>query len=140
MSLFSDVDDKEIRRVVARLLKQYKAYRVAFQNKLEQDAEGIDQLFPMLNDVEKEKFLFVKQIDRAIENALNEIEREIIQRKYLDNHRVKDIDVYLDLGLTKDQYYIHKKYAINLIATALRIILALFFISRQKPDKIRDKT
>ena len=122
MSLFSDVDDKEIRRVVARLLKQYKAYRVAFQNKLEQDAEGIDQLFPMLNDVEKEKFLFVKQIDRAIENALNEIEREIIQRKYLDNHRVKDIDVYLDLGLTKDQYYIHKKYAINLIATALRII------------------
>lgn len=122
MSLFSDVDDKEIRRVVARLLKQYKAYRVAFQNKLEQDAEGIDQLFPMLNDVEKEKFLFVKQIDRALENALNEIEREIIQRKYLDNHRVKDIDVYLDLGLTKDQYYIHKKYAINLIATALRII------------------
>ena len=122
MSLFSDVDDKEIRRVVARLLKQYKAYRVAFQNKLEHDAEGIDQLFPMLNDVEKEKFLFVKQIDRAIENALNEIEREIIQRKYLDNHRVKDIDVYLDLGLTKDQYYIHKKYAINLIATALRII------------------
>ncbi|MBZ9536815.1 ArpU family transcriptional regulator [Cytobacillus oceanisediminis] len=122
MSLFSDVDDKEIRRVVARLLKQYKAYRVAFQNKLEQDAEGIDQLFPMLNDIEKEKFLFVKQIDRAIENALNEIEREIIQRKYLDNHRVKDIDVYLDLGLTKDQYYIHKKYAINLIATALRII------------------
>jgi len=122
MSLFSDVDDKEIRRVVARLLKQYKAYRVAFQNKLEQDAEGIDQLFPMLNDIEKEKFLFVKQIDRALENALNEIEREIIQRKYLDNHRVKDIDVYLDLGLTKDQYYIHKKYAINLIATALRII------------------
>jgi ArpU family phage transcriptional regulator len=122
MSLFSDVDDKEIRRVVARLLKQYKAYRVAFQNKVEQDAEGIDQLFPMLNDVEKEKFLFVKQIDRALENALNEIEREIIQRKYLDNHRVKDIDVYLDLGLTKDQYYIHKKYAINLIATALRII------------------
>jgi len=122
MSLCSDVDDKEIRRVVARLLKQYKAYRVAFQNKLEQDAEGIDQLFPMLNDIEKEKFLFVKQIDRALENALNEIEREIIQRKYLDNHRVKDIDVYLDLGLTKDQYYIHKKYAINLIATALRII------------------
>lgn len=122
MSLFSDVDDKEIRRIVARLLKQYKAYRVAFQNKLEQDAEGIDQLFPMLNDIEKEKFLFVKQIDRALENALNEIEREIIQRKYLDNHRVKDIDVYLDLGLTKDQYYIHKKYAINLIATALRII------------------
>ncbi|MDK8641319.1 ArpU family transcriptional regulator [Niallia taxi] len=111
MSLFSDVDDKEIRRVVARQLKQYKAYRVAFQNKLEQDAEGIDHLFPMLNDIEKQKFLFVKQIERALDDALNEIEREIIKRKYLGNHRVKDIDVYLDLGLTKDQYYIHKKYA-----------------------------
>ncbi|MGP7817754.1 ArpU family phage packaging/lysis transcriptional regulator [Niallia sp. 01092] len=122
MSFFQTVDDKEIRRVVARQLKHYKAYKVAVENKTEQDKEGIEQLFPMLNDHENEKFLFVKQIDRAMENALDEIERDIIQRKYLGNHRVKDIDVYLDLGLTKDQYYIHKKYAINLIATALRII------------------
>lgn len=122
LSLFPEIDDKEIRRTVARELKRYKAFKVAVQNKLEQEEKGLEHLFPVLNCQHSEKELKVQQIERAMENALDETEREIIQRKYLSNARVKDITVYLDMELTKDQYYKHKGEAISLIATALGII------------------
>ncbi|GAB1533693.1 hypothetical protein YSY22_51160 [Brevibacillus formosus] len=54
--------------------------------------------------------------------SLDEIERRIVEEKYLSTSRVKDINVYLDLGLTKDQYYTKKKDAIRQIATALGMI------------------
>ncbi|WP_309304450.1 hypothetical protein [Brevibacillus laterosporus] len=57
------------------------------------------------------------------------MERKIIEEKYLSPIRVNDINVYLDLGLTKDQYYIKKGEAISQIATALGIILVPIFIS-----------
>ncbi|GED70044.1 hypothetical protein BRE01_37460 [Brevibacillus reuszeri] len=42
--------------------------------------------------------------------------------KYLSTSRVKDINVYLELGLTKDQYYESKKDVIAQIAKALGMI------------------
>lgn len=63
-----------------------------------------------------------KQIERALEYSLDEVERQIIEEKYLSTSRVKDINVYLDLGLTKDQYYTKKKEAIMQIATVLGMI------------------
>jgi ArpU family phage transcriptional regulator len=64
----------------------------------------------------------VSQIERALKYTLDEIERRIIEEKYLGTARVKDITLYLDMGLTKDQYYAKKKEAIFQIATALGII------------------
>jgi len=122
LSLFEDVNEKEVRRTVARELKQYKALKVAQQNRDERLQEGVNSLFPSLNQNEKEKELKVRQIDRALEYALDEVERQIIKEKYLSPKRVKDINLYLDMGMTKDQYYTQKKEAIFLIAAALEII------------------
>lgn len=120
--LFKDVNEKEVRRVVGRELKQYKALKVSLQNRLECEEAGITILYPTLNHEEKMKELKVKQMDRALQNALDDIEREIITQKYLSSTRVKDINLYLDMGLTKDQYYSIKKQAIFQLATALGII------------------
>lgn len=122
LSLFGDVDEKEVRRKVARELKRYKALKVAIINKQELDEEGLDNIFPSLCDSDKEKYIKYKQIQRAMTEALDETERIIIERKYLAPSRVKDISIYLDMGLTKDQYYEYKKQALFQIATALRII------------------
>ncbi len=120
--LFKDVNEKEVRRVVGRELKQYRALKVSLQNRLEREEAGITILYPTLNHEEKMKELKVKQMDRALQNALDDIEREIITQKYLSSTRVKDINLYLDMGLTKDQYYSIKKQAIFQLATALGII------------------
>jgi len=122
LSFFPDVNEKEVRKEVAKQLKKYKAYKVAVQNKSEQENEGMDQLFPVFNEKQKEKLIIVRQIERALQNALDDLEREVIERTYLSNKRTKDINVYMDMGLTKDQYYMHKGNAIKLIATALGII------------------
>ncbi|MEJ8547835.1 ArpU family phage packaging/lysis transcriptional regulator [Brevibacillus borstelensis] len=88
----------------------------------EQAEKGIDQLFPRLQLSETKNEWKARQIERALQYSLDETERKIIGKKYLNPVRVSDIDVYLDLGLTKDQYYPKKKEAIFQIATALRII------------------
>lgn len=122
LSFFPEINEKEVRKVVARQLKEYKAFKVSVQNKNEQIIEGVQGIFPILNREQNQKAIIVRQIDRALENALDEVEREIITRKYLSNTRVKDTSIYMDMGLTKDQYYVHKREAIRLIATALGII------------------
>lgn len=122
LSLFGDIDEKEVRRKVARELKRYKAIKVALVNKQELDDEGLNNIFPTLCDSDKLKVIKYKQIHRALNEVLDETERNIIERKYLGPTRVKDISIYLDLGLKKEKYYELKKSAISLIATALRII------------------
>lgn len=120
--LVQGVDERKVRNIVVKELKEFKALRIAMENKKEIEEEGLEILFPMLNNNEKEKIIKFKQINRAINEALDEIEREIIDKKYLSTTRVKDIELYLDMGITKDQYYMYKKQAIFQIATALRII------------------
>jgi ArpU family phage transcriptional regulator len=120
--MFPPVDERAVRQAVAKELKNYKALRVAVQNKQEQAENGIDHLFPKLSQTQVLNELKAKQIERALEFTLDEIERKIIEEKYLSPARVNDINVYLDLGITKDQYYIKKREAIFQLATALRII------------------
>jgi ArpU family phage transcriptional regulator len=122
LSFLQPVNEREVRKAVIKELKKYKALRVAVQNKQEQAEEGIDQLFPRLQYSETKNELKARQIERALQYSLDETERKIIEEKYLSPVRVNDINVYLDLGLTKDQYYIKKREAIFQIATALRII------------------
>lgn len=122
LSLFPPIDERGVRHAVAKELKAYKALRVAAQNRKEQQEKGIDQLFPRLQASDTENILKVQQIERALQYSLDEVERQIIEEKYLSTSRVKDINIYLDLGMTKDQYYPKKKDAIFQIATALGII------------------
>ncbi|PET75082.1 hypothetical protein CN514_04740 [Bacillus sp. AFS001701] len=85
-------------------------------------AEGIVNPFPKIVDKEKEKRFKVKQMERALEYALDDIEREIIEKKYLSPNRIKDINIYPELGLNKDQFYEYKRQAIFSIAEALNIV------------------
>ncbi|WP_429845319.1 ArpU family phage packaging/lysis transcriptional regulator [Brevibacillus sp. FIR094] len=122
LSFLEPVDEKEVRKAVVKALIEYKALRVAVQNKQERQEKGIDQLFPQLQKSESTNELKARQIERALQYSLDEVERQIIEEKYLSTSRVKDINVYLDMGLTKDQYYMKKKDAIRQIATALGMI------------------
>ncbi|MGG1658877.1 ArpU family phage packaging/lysis transcriptional regulator [Brevibacillus sp. NRS-1366] len=122
MSMFPPIDERAVRQAVAKELKAYKALRVAAQNRKEQQEKGIDQLFPRLQSSDTKNILKAQQIERALQYSLDEVERQIIEEKYLSTSRVKDINIYLDLGMTKDQYYPKKKDAIFQIATALGII------------------
>lgn len=122
LCLLPEVDEKKVRNTVIKELKEYKALRIAMQNKKELEEEGLEALFPSLGNKEKEKIIKFKQISRAMTHALDDTEREIIEKKYLGPSRVKDISVYIEMGITKDQYYILKKQAIFQIATALTIV------------------
>ncbi|MFF2529821.1 ArpU family phage packaging/lysis transcriptional regulator [Brevibacillus sp. NPDC058079] len=122
LSFLQPADEREVRKAVVKELKSYKALRVAVQNKKEQVEKGIEQLFPRLQLSETQNELKAKQIERALEYSLDEVERQINEEKYLSTSRVKDINVYLDLGLTKDQFYTKKNEAIMQIATALGMI------------------
>ncbi|MED4749931.1 MULTISPECIES: ArpU family phage packaging/lysis transcriptional regulator [Brevibacillus] len=122
MSFLQPVNETEVRKAVVKELKEYKALRVAVQNKQELKEKGIGQLFPRLQQTETINELKAKQIERALQYSLDEIERRIIEEKYLSTSRVKDITVYIELNLTKDQYYERKKDAIAQIARALGMI------------------
>lgn len=122
LTLLPEIDEKKVRSTVIKELKEYKALRIAMQNKKELEDEGIVSLFPSLGNKEKEKIIKYNQISRAMTHALDDTEREIIEKKYLGPSRVKDISVYMEMGITKDQYYILKKQAIFQIATALTIV------------------
>ncbi|UED77499.1 ArpU family phage packaging/lysis transcriptional regulator [Brevibacillus sp. DP1.3A] len=122
LSFLQPVNEREVRKAAVKEWKSYKALCVAVQNKKEQEEKGIEQLFPRLQLSETQNELKAKQIERALEYSLDEVERQIFEEKYLSAARVKDINVYLDLGLTKDQFYRKKEEAIMQIATALGMI------------------
>ncbi|MED2748744.1 ArpU family phage packaging/lysis transcriptional regulator [Brevibacillus porteri] len=122
MSFLEPVDEKEVRKAVVKALKEYKALRVAVQNKQELQEKGIDQLFPRIQKSESMNELKARQIERALQYSLDEVERQIIEEKYLSTSRVKDINIYLEMGLDKDRYYESKKEAIAQIAKALGMI------------------
>ncbi|MDA4896168.1 ArpU family transcriptional regulator, partial [Streptomyces sp. MS2A] len=79
-------------------------------------------IFPSLRDSFTVNELKVKQMERALQNSLDDEERLIIEKKYLTAARVKDINIYMELGMKKDTYYEIKQRAICRIATALGII------------------
>lgn len=118
----NNLDSREVKKIVANELKIYKALKVAMENRRELLDKGVNEIFPSLVDRVREKELKYKQINRALTEALSENERSIIEKKYLGENAVNDITIYLDLGLTKEQYYIAKREGIFQLAIALGII------------------
>ncbi|MGR9544854.1 ArpU family phage packaging/lysis transcriptional regulator [Priestia megaterium] len=122
LTLLEPVDEKLVRQTVIKELKNYRALKVQLANKKEREDVGVVNLFPFLRKEDNLAELKVKQIERALEFSLDEIEREIIQIKYLGSKQTKDINIYLDLGIKKEKYYEKKGAAILNIATSLGII------------------
>lgn len=122
LSFFEDVDEKEMRRLVVKELKNYKALCVRMKNQEEQAQAGCVVLFPKMKGDERNHEIRFKQIERTLQNALDKDQRQIIELKYLGNEKVKDSYVYNELMMRRDNFYENKKVAIRLIATALGII------------------
>lgn len=105
------------------VLKYYRALCVFMENQKELDAAGIDSVFPCLvdNKVKEMKVHAYKAITKVI-NELGDIERLIIQKKYLGRDQITDETIYKDIGLSKGKYYQIKKKALKKIAEALNNI------------------
>lgn len=121
LSFLDKIDEKEVRKLVIKELKNYRTAKVQLENKKECTEAGLT-LFPVLRDSHNINGLKVKQIERALKNSLDDEERLIIEKKYLTANRTKDINIYMELNMNKDPYYELKRRAINNIATALGII------------------
>ncbi|WP_144489094.1 ArpU family phage packaging/lysis transcriptional regulator [Bacillus thuringiensis] len=113
--------EKEMRIEVIKALKNYKALRVRMKNIQEQHEAGCETLFLKVKEDPEHELRF-KQIERTLNDALDEDQRRIIEMKYLGNESVKDPYVYHELMIQRDPYYEKKGRAIVLIATALGII------------------
>lgn len=122
LCLIPEVNEKQVRKTLINELKLYKALKVKQENLDEQKANGILTLFPRLKDQNVCSELKVRQIERALEYSLDEIEQDIIRLKYLTSRIVKDLEVCEELGLKKDRYYKLKKQATFKLSTALGII------------------
>ncbi|MBR0615443.1 ArpU family transcriptional regulator [Bacillus altitudinis] len=122
LSMFSEIDEKQVRIALIQELKLYKALKVKVENLKEQEAHGATGLFVSLRNQEIFNVLKVRQIERALEYSLDEIEQDIIRMKYLTSRIVKDLEVCEELGLKKDRYYKLKKQATFKLSTALGII------------------
>lgn len=122
LCLLPRIDEKQVRNALIKELKVYRVLKVKEENRKEQEANGATDLFPSLRNQEVLNELKVRQIERALENSLDEIEQDIIRMKYLTSRAVKDLEVCEELGLKKDRYYKLKKQATFNLSTALGII------------------
>lgn len=122
--IYKKITEKEIQEAVIKDLKDYKALKVKLENIRERQEVGALHIFPNLISIETFDELKAKQIERAITQSLDPIERKIIEIKYLDTNdkEITDLEIYLSLGLKKSKYYIKKKEAIGQLAKALAII------------------
>ncbi|POO76767.1 ArpU family transcriptional regulator [Bacillus sp. MBGLi97] len=117
----SEVDEKKLRYIVIKELKEYRSLKVQEKNIKEQKEKDVIGLFPQLRKSMGYNELKVKQIDRALYH-LDKEEYNIIKMKYLSPKKVKDFEIMYELGIKKDRYYQVKKQAIYNIAIALGII------------------
>ncbi|MCY8558343.1 ArpU family phage packaging/lysis transcriptional regulator [Bacillus haynesii] len=121
LTFLPPIDEKEVRNTMIRELKRYKALKVQIENRKEREAAGMNNLFPQLRDQHSLNELKVCQMDRALKQSLDD-ELKIIKAKYLSPQKIKDIEIYMEMGLKKDKYYQVKRRAIYNLATALGII------------------
>jgi ArpU family phage transcriptional regulator len=113
---------KDVQELVIEELCEYRALKVKIKNVEEQEKEGVVNLFPTLIQCDRENMLKYKQIERALQEALDPIEKDILERKYINSTDSKDIDVFTALSMKKGTYYKKKKTAIFHLAKALGII------------------
>lgn len=113
--------ERKVQKEVVKILKEYRALKVRFENEVELQQEGIS-LFPEIRDTRHVSNIKFKQIDKALQYVLDYDEAEIIKMKYLNGEKLKDSFIYTELAMKKDHFYNKKKNAIRMIATALGII------------------
>lgn len=104
LSFLHPGDLKAVRKIVIKELKDYRALKLQLENKKESVDAGISP-FPSIRDSFILNELKVKQMERALENSLDDEERMIIEKKYLTASQTKDIHIYMELGMKKDTYY-----------------------------------
>ncbi|EOV9528875.1 ArpU family phage packaging/lysis transcriptional regulator [Bacillus cytotoxicus] len=124
LSFFPEISNEEYKRIqkeVAKELFNYRVLKVRMQNQKECEVQNIS-LFPELRDTKKINEYKYIQMKRALEHALDPEQKEIIERKYLNNGLMSDKAVKAQMMLENNWYYAQKKNAIMAIATALRII------------------
>ncbi|MGY3419139.1 ArpU family phage transcriptional regulator [Bacillus mycoides] len=119
LTLLPAIDDKKVQKEVVSILKEYRALKMRFNNEVEQ--EGIS-LFPELRNSKTMSQFKVKQIEKVLNDILDDDERSIISMKFLTNKSVKDSFVQNELMISNSYFYAKKKSAIKLVATALGII------------------
>ena len=122
LTFLPPIDKKKVRNTIIRDLKRYKALKVQLENRKEREAAGMNNLFPQLRDQHSLNELKVCQMDRALKQSLDGDELKIIKAKYLSPQKIKDIEIYMEMGLKKDKCYQVKRRAIYNLATALGII------------------
>ncbi|MEK3933589.1 ArpU family phage packaging/lysis transcriptional regulator [Bacillus sp. FSL R7-0642] len=119
LTLLPQIDDKKVQKEVVSILKEYRALKMRFNNEVEQ--EGIS-LFPELRNSKMMSQFKVRQIEKVLDDILDDDERSIISMKFLTNKPVKDSFVQNELMISNSYFYAKKKSAIKLVATALGII------------------
>lgn len=82
----------------------------------------MNNLFHQLRDQNSLNELKVCHMDRALKQSFDYDELKIIKAKYLSPQKIKNIEIYMEMGLKKDKYYQVKRRAIYNLATALGII------------------
>lgn len=123
LSLFQEVNVKEVYSRVVEELMNYKAWRVNFESKQEQIENGVDEdLFIKIVDNDLQNKMRFNQIERALNHSLDVIERRIIEMKYLSVERQNDLNIFLELGLQKTPYYNKKKNAIFQLARSMGML------------------
>lgn len=124
LSLLPELDketEKKVQKEVVKILKDYRALKICHENKAEQQREGVSP-FPEIRDTKHINEIKFRQVERVLNYGLDEDEANIIKMKYLSNKKLKDDYIYNELLIKKDPYYIKKKNAVRLIATALGMI------------------
>ncbi|PEB19711.1 putative ArpU-like transcripition activiator of late transcription [Bacillus phage 0105phi7-2] len=124
LAFFPELDkktEKKMQNEVVKILKDYRALKVCIENKAEQKREGIS-LFPEIRDTKRINEIKFRQVERVLNYGLDEDEANIIKLKYLSNKKLTDDYIYNELLIKKDPYYVKKKNAVRLIATALGMI------------------
>lgn len=82
-----------------------RSLKVQAVNRREQKEKGVIGLFPQLRKSNEYNELKVKQIDRALENCLDELQLQIVKMKYLSPKQRTDTDIYMELGIKSDKFY-----------------------------------
>lgn len=113
--------EKQVQKEVVKILKEYRALKIRFENEVELKQEGIS-LFPEIRNTRHISNIKFKQIDKALQYVLDYDEAEIVKMKYLNGEKLKDSFIYTELSMKKDHFYNKKKNAIRLIATSLGMI------------------
>ncbi|MCP3742717.1 ArpU family phage packaging/lysis transcriptional regulator [Rossellomorea sp. BNER] len=120
--MMATLNEKEIHNAVIKQLREYRALKVKLVNLKEREDIGADMLFPSFVEDSCLSELKVKQIERALHEALDSIERGIVERKYLNITELNDEEIYLELGVKRGKFYEKKKEALTTLARAMGII------------------